>query len=78
MEPDSKVIHTRRADTNVISLQFNRLQEKVNVHTGDPIVCKNSDCAAVLSHLSRISGEGESKVRFDMHTETLKLWMYVC
>ena len=63
MEPDYRVIHTRRADTNVISLQFSRLQEKVNVHTGDPVVCKNSDCTAILSHLSRISDEGESKVR---------------
>ena len=50
----------RRADTNVVSVKFNTLLSPGNMHAGDPVVCQG--CPALLSHISKIEGEGEKKV----------------
>ena len=42
----------RRTDTNVLAVKFNKLIEPSDVHTGDPVVCSNLSCTAVLSNLS--------------------------
>lgn len=40
------------ADTNVLAIKFDMLQNTANMQTGAPIRCLNTACAAVLSHLS--------------------------
>jgi len=45
----------RKADTNIFSVKFKTLAESSSVHTGDPVVCKNTQCSAVLSHLSDLT-----------------------
>lgn len=45
---------TRRADTNVLAVKFNTLVEPSDVHTGDSVVCVNTNCTAILSHLSTV------------------------
>lgn len=45
-------ITVRRADPNIIALQFNKLLEPKDVHTGDPVFCGNTKCTAALSYLS--------------------------
>ena len=42
----------RKADTNIFAVKFKTLAESSSVHTGDAVVCKNTQCSAVLSHLS--------------------------
>jgi len=42
----------RKADTNFISVQFQKLVIPNQMHAGDPLKCKN--CEAFVSHLSRI------------------------
>jgi len=53
----------RRADTNVIAVKFDRLTAPSNMHTGDMVKCTN--CEAMLSHISKLSDEGEDKVRYE-------------
>ena len=43
-------------DTNVLAVRFNTLVEPPMVHTGDAVVCSNDYCAAVVSHLSKLTG----------------------
>ena len=40
------------ADTNVLAIKFDLLQNTANMQTGAPIRCSNPVCGAVLSHLS--------------------------
>ena len=40
------------ADTNVLAIKFDMLQNTANMQTGAPIRCSNPVCGAVLSHLS--------------------------
>ena len=47
----------RRSDTNVLAVKFNKLIEPSDVHTGDPVVCTNKNCSAILSHLSSMSSQ---------------------
>ena len=46
----------RKADTNILAVKFNTLTGPSAVHTGDAVVCSNSACTAILSHLSQLSG----------------------
>ena len=46
-----------KIDTNVFVVKFNSLSEPKPVHTGDPVVCGNQACMAVLNHLSYIREE---------------------
>jgi len=45
----------RKADTNIFSVKFKTLAESSSVHTGDAVVCKNTQCSAVLSHPSNLT-----------------------
>ncbi|CAF2827379.1 unnamed protein product [Rotaria sp. Silwood2] len=45
----------RKADTNVLSVRFDRLLHPGEMHAGDPVYC--TDCGAIASHLSKIQNE---------------------
>ena len=49
------VQHIRRADTNIIGIQFSILKKSGGLHTGDAVICENRNCTAALSHLSKLS-----------------------
>ena len=51
-----------KIDTNVLVVKFSSLSEPKPVHTGDPVVCSNGGCTAVLNHLSHIREEQDEKV----------------
>ena len=50
----------RQADTNVVSIKFDKLIAPSSMHAGDPQVCES--CSAILSKISKITTEGEEKV----------------
>lgn len=60
----SQKMTIRRADPNIIALQFNKLLMPKIYHTGDPFVCSNGECTAVLSHLSCTDSMDVSIQRF--------------
>ncbi|XP_071136919.1 circularly permutated Ras protein 1-like [Mytilus edulis] len=43
----------KRADTNVVCINFSKLVSPSHMFTGDPVYCK--DCKAILSHISKVS-----------------------
>ena len=45
----------RTPDTNIVILQLNQLTDPAKVHAGDPVLCSNSRCTAVMSHLSTVN-----------------------
>lgn len=51
-----------KIDTNVLVVKFSSLSEPKPVHTGDPVVCSNHGCTAVLNHLSHVREEQDEKV----------------
>ena len=51
----------RRADTNVVSIKFDKLTAPSNMHTGDPVHCK--ECQGVLSCISKLTPKGDEQVR---------------
>ena len=55
----------RDPNTNVLMIKFGVLSKPCKVHTGDPVVCSNDQCAAILNHHSKITKEagGEGDVR---------------
>uniref|UniRef100_A0A0B7ACB8 VWFA domain-containing protein n=1 Tax=Arion vulgaris TaxID=1028688 RepID=A0A0B7ACB8_9EUPU len=42
----------RRADTNIVSVNFNTLLLPGNMHAGEPVICQS--CQAILSHISKV------------------------
>ena len=48
-------------DTNIFVVKFSSLSEPKPVHTGDPVICSNQACTAVLNHLSYQYIREESK-----------------
>lgn len=56
----SRAKRWRRADTNVVAIKFDQLTSPSNMHTGDPVVC--SGCQAMLSHISKLTKDGENQV----------------
>ena len=54
-------IRTRKADTNVLSVTFDNLGSLADVHTGDMLRCKNIQCTATLSHISKVCEEAGSE-----------------
>lgn len=50
-----RAIKARKADTNLFAVTFDGLSGQPSIHTGDPVVCTNSDCNAVLSHISEVT-----------------------
>ena len=53
-------IKSRQVDTNILALRFDTLGGRASIHTGDVVVCKNDECAAVLSHLSKVTEKTDS------------------
>ena len=53
-----KPVPTQR-NTNVLMMNFGALSKPCSVHTGDPVICSNDQCAAILSHISEIKSEKE-------------------
>ena len=56
------VHHVRATDTNVLAVQFSSLSEPSQWHTGDAQFCSNTKCAAIVSHLTKLEGEEDTKV----------------
>ncbi|XP_021354035.1 circularly permutated Ras protein 1-like [Mizuhopecten yessoensis] len=50
----------RRADTNIVSINFQTLVTPSNMHTGDAVYCDS--CQAILSHLCKLEDSGDAKV----------------
>ena len=52
-------------DTNILMIKFGALSVPCKVHTGDPVICSNDQCAAILNYHSKITKEtgGEGNVR---------------
>ena len=63
-----------KIDTNVFVVKFSSLSEPKPVHTGDPVVCSNQGCTAVLNHLSYdyIREEPGKNEKVTMHTKLTK------
>lgn len=49
----------RQADTNVVSIKFDKLIAPSSMHAGDPQVCEG--CSAILSKISKVTTEGDQK-----------------
>ena len=51
--------------TNILMIKFGALSKPCKVHTGDPVICSNGQCAAILNYRSKITKEtgGEGNVR---------------
>ena len=62
----SGVEDTRTPVTNVLLIKFRALSKPCKVHSGDPVICSNEQCAAILNHHSKITQEDvdEGKVRY--------------
>ena len=56
-------------DTNILMIKFGALSKPCKVHTGDPVICSNDQCAAILNYHSKITKETgvEGNVRFCVH-----------
>ncbi|XP_061176776.1 circularly permutated Ras protein 1-like [Saccostrea echinata] len=50
----------RRADTNIISIDFKKIIAPSNMHTGDPVHC--TSCDVILSSLSKITSREDKKI----------------
>lgn len=50
----------RRADTNIISIDFRKIIAPSNMHTGDPVHC--TSCDVILSSISKITTAEDKKV----------------
>ena len=61
----------RRADTNIIVVDFGVLKKSGEIHTGDCVVCTNVNCGTALSHLSLLK-EGLHQ------NETVCIYIYSC
>ena len=48
-------------DTNVLMIKFGALSKPCKVHTGDPVICSNDQCAVILNYYSKITKEEEEK-----------------
>ena len=44
-------------DTNILMIKFGALSKPCKVHTGDPVICSNDQCAAILNYHSKIIKE---------------------
>ena len=51
-------IHEDR-NTNVLMLKLGALSKPCKVHTGDPVVCSNDQCTAILNYNSKVTTEDE-------------------
>lgn len=53
-------------NTNILMLKLGVLSKPCKSHTGDPVVCSNDQCTAILNYKSKITEVegGPKKVRF--------------
>lgn len=58
----------RRADTNIIAVDFSVLKKPGEIHTGDSVVCSNANCGAALSHLSRLEEDLDQNETVCLHS----------
>ena len=58
LPPPKKPKHEDK-DTNVLMIKFGALSKPCKVHTGDPVVCSNDQCAAILNYHSKVTKETE-------------------
>ena len=58
---------SRQVDTNILAVRFDTLSGRGNIHTGDVVMCNNQECTAVLSHLSKITGEPDADRKVHMY-----------
>ena len=67
--PTKRTSRSEDKDTNILMIKFGALGKPCKVHTGDPVVCSNDQCAAILNYHSKIIKETgvEENVRFCMH-----------
>ena len=54
----------RAPDTNIVTLQLNQLTDPPKIHAGDPVTCSNSECTAVLCHLSNVNMTEDQQVEW--------------
>ncbi|XP_063403864.1 uncharacterized protein LOC134687468 isoform X2 [Mytilus trossulus] len=59
-EPTVSGKRERRADTNVVCINFSKLIAPGHMFTGDPVYCK--DCKAILSHVSKVTKAEQQQV----------------
>lgn len=57
----------RRADTNVVSIKFEKLISPSHMHTGDPEYCRA--CKGILSRISELEQDGDNKVSLIQNSE---------
>ena len=60
LPPPKKPKHEDK-DTNILMIKFGALSKPCKVHTGDPVVCSNGQCAAILNYHSKITKETEGE-----------------
>ena len=67
----------RAPDTNIVTLQLNQLTDPAKIHAGDPVLCSNSKCTAVMSHLSTVNMGEDQQVECYKHTVCACNWISV-
>ena len=75
-------LHSRdvTVDTNILLVKFNVLTEVRALHTGDPVVCQNEKCTAMLNHLSHISeipGKDKRVHNYNIQTQLTTIYALV-
>ena len=55
-------IKGRKMDTNIVAVKFDSLGIPDDLHTGDVVYCLDKKCGAVMSHLSEVTKESDSKM----------------
>ena len=67
--PTNRTSRSEDKDTNILMIKFGALSKPCKVHTGDPVICSNDQCASILNYHSKITKETgvEGNVRFCMH-----------
>lgn len=66
----------RRADTNVISINFSNLVTPGHMFTGDPVYC--ADCKSLLSNISKINKDEDQQVSSDWLIPVCMQSMFIC
>ena len=73
-EKQKRGVKSRQVDPNVVAVTFDTLSGPSGVHTGDVVVCTNHQCTAVLSHLSKLTGESTTG-QMVSHSHVARQWI---
>ena len=65
----------RRADTNIIAVDFSVLKKSGEIHTGDCVVCINANCGAAMSHLSLLKEDLHRNETVCIHMLAFTMYM---